>query len=57
MLRDVEDSTNFLTRYLWTAFVLLLVIGGLIVAMSRGEVANAAMNGTTLADHGTAFIR
>lgn len=48
MLETAYDSTNFLLRYLWTAFVMVLVIGGLVVALARSE---ASRPGPALVNH------
>ena len=57
MLRSIDDSTNFLVRYLWTAFVLALVVGGLVVAMSRASAQRPDMDGARLAGHSTPLMR
>jgi hypothetical protein len=57
MLRTIDDSTNFLIRYLWTAYVLALVVGGLVVAISRDAGHRSSIDGATLAGHSTSFMR
>ena len=57
MLRTAHESRSFLLRYLWTAFVLLLVVGGLVVAAARGGLTPPNMDGATLAGQTTPFLR
>jgi hypothetical protein len=57
MLRTIDDSTSFLIRYLWTAFVFALVVGGLVVAVSRGTSGPNGIDGATLAGHSTPLMR
>jgi hypothetical protein len=56
-LRSAEESNNFIVRYLWTAFVFLLVIGGLLVALSRNDFDRNEIEGATLAGHSGPWIR
>jgi hypothetical protein len=57
MLRSTDNSIDFFTRYLWTACVLVLVVGGLLVAMSRANAERPGMDGARLAGHTTPLMR